>query len=78
MGGKSKLYEPSAHHWLSIKCQTDTVNNYLANMVEHLAAEEPDISHRRCWRPKMELKDRKYWTYIYQVSTNLILKLLYV
>ncbi len=38
------------------------------NIVEHLAAEEPDISLRSWWRPKTELQESEYWTYIYIIT----------
>ncbi len=38
------------------------------NIVEHLSVKEPDISLRWWWRPKTELKEREYWTYIHQVT----------
>ncbi len=34
----------------------------LVNKVEHLVAKDTDISLRRWWRPKPELKEREYWT----------------
>ncbi len=40
----------------------------LVNIVEHLAAKQTDISLRRWWRPKTELKEREYWTHIHQVT----------
>ncbi len=43
------------------KRQTDTISNYLVNIVEHLAA-QPDISHRSWQIPKTELKESEYWT----------------
>ncbi len=36
--------------------------------MEHLAAKETDISLRRWWRPKTELKEGEYWTHIHQVA----------
>ncbi len=41
------------------KQQTDKVS-------EHLAAKEPNISLRSWKRPKTELKEREYWTFIRQ------------
>lgn len=39
--------KPSVHHFLlSIKLQTDTVGDQLVNIMEHLAAEDPDVSPR--------------------------------
>ena len=45
------------HHLLSSKQQTDTVKEKLVNVVQHLAAEEPEISLRRWVRPKTELTE---------------------
>ncbi len=45
-----------------------TVREQLVNIVELLAAKETDISLRRCWRPKTELKEREYWPHIHQVT----------
>lgn len=42
--------------------QTDMIREQLVNVVEHLAAKEPDISLRSWWSPNTELKERGYWT----------------
>ncbi len=45
------------HDLFSTKQHTDTVNNYLVNKGEHLAAKETDIPLWSWWRPKTELRD---------------------
>lgn len=45
------------HYLPSAKEQMDKVSNFLVNIVEHLAAEKPDISFRSCWGAK-----NKYWS----------------
>ena len=50
--------------------QTQLAVDQLVNIVEHLAAKEPDISLRSWQRVKTELKESEYWTYIHQVDRN--------
>ena len=44
-------------HLLSSKQQPDPVGDQPVNMVEHLAATEPEVSLRSWWRPKPELEE---------------------
>lgn len=39
----------------------------MVDVVEHLAANEPDISLWSRWRPKTKLEESEYWTPIHQV-----------
>lgn len=60
------LQQPSAYGRVLIseeQVQTDKVSDQLRNMVEYLAATEPDISLKSWSRPKTELNS-EYWTYI--------------
>ena len=41
-----KLKKPTLHSLLSTKQMADTVNKKLVNILERLAAKEPDIFHR--------------------------------
>ena len=45
------------HHLRTSKQQTDPVRDQLVNIVEHLAAKEPDISLKSWQRAKAELKE---------------------
>ncbi len=45
------------HHLHSTGRQTGTVGDELVNIVEHLAAKQPNISFRSWWSPKSELKE---------------------
>ena len=51
---------PTVHYLLSSKQQTDPARDQLVNIVEHLAAKEPEIYLRSRWRPKSEQKEREY------------------
>ncbi len=53
-------FKSTAHHLPSTKQHTDKVSNQLVNIMEHLAAKEPDIS----LRSYIELKREKTCTYI--------------
>ncbi len=55
---EKKLYKATVHYLLSIKHQTDTASDQLANIVEYLAAKVPSIYLRR---PKTELKESEDW-----------------
>ncbi len=57
-----QLYKPVVPYLSSTKWQTDTVSNQLVNIMEHLAAKEPDVSFRSWWRPKQSKKEGEYWT----------------
>jgi len=59
-------HEASVHFLLSRKLQSDTFTDSLVNIVDYLAAEESDIFLERWRRPKTELKERCYWTYIHR------------
>lgn len=48
---------------ITAQSQTDKVSDELVNIVDHLAAKEPDIS-------QTELKEREYCTNIHQVDTD--------
>lgn len=47
--------------------ETDTVGNEQVNIVERLAAREPDIPLRRWWRPKKEIKEE--WVLDFRLET---------
>ena len=47
------LLTATVHH-----LQTDPVRDQLVNIVEHLAAKEPEVS-LSSWRPKQELEEKK-------------------
>lgn len=55
------------HH---TKLQAATVRDSLVNMVDHLAANETDISIRRRCRPKTELKECEYRTETHVLITD--------
>ncbi len=58
-----KCQAVKSHCTLPAQQQTaDSVREQLVNIVGHLAAKETDISLRTWWRPKIELKEREYWT----------------
>ncbi len=40
------------------------------NIVEHLAAKEPDISFRIWWKAKQSYEQSEYWICIHQVARN--------
>lgn len=42
----------------------------MVNIVQRLAAKEPDISLRSWETPKRELKESAHWTNIHQVDTD--------
>ena len=62
MDGTEKRNSATVYDLLSSKQQTDPVRDQLVNMVERLAAKDPEVSLRSWWRPKLELKQRESWT----------------
>ena len=57
MDGTEKRNSATVYDLLSSKQQTDPVRDQLVNMVERLAAKDPEVSLRSWWRPKPELKE---------------------
>lgn len=53
-----KVFKSTVHYLLNTKWQSDRVSDLLVYKVEHLAANELDVSLRRWWRPITELKER--------------------
>ncbi len=59
---RSKSFDKTTVHYLpSTKHTADKVRNQLVNIQEHLAAKEPHISIRSCWRPKQSSQKKEDW-----------------